>query len=337
MRLSSLAVISLLAFGAAVDATAQATAGTLVASNMTTGTAQLIDASTGQSLGVFTTAVAPHEVAMSSDGRWAVIAEYGDRNGVGQSLLVLDVGRGAVARRIDIPALTRPHGIAFLPGDRELVVTSEVKGVIGIVDFASGAVTATIETGGQTSHMVTVTPDGRVAATTNLRSGSVSVFDLVTRTRRAVHPVGTAVEGVAITPDGREVWAGANSAKQVIVVDAETGKTTAIDGFGFAYRIAITRDGRTAVVTDPGSEQVHLVDVAGRAIRASIPIAPVGGQPASPQGVTLLPDGRTALVTLKGANQAVLIDLASARVVQTVATQGGSDGIGFSPVRVTRP
>jgi DNA-binding beta-propeller fold protein YncE len=337
MHARTIAVRSTLVLGLAVKATAQATSGTLVASNMTTGTAQLIDAATGQSLAVFPTAVAPHEVAISRDGRWAVVAEYGDRNGVGKSLLVLDVERGVVARRLEIASLPRPHGLAFLPGDRELVVTSEVNGVLGIVDFASGAVTGTIETGGQTSHMVAVTPDGRVAATTNLRSGSVSIFDLATRSRRAVYPVGTAVEGIAVTPDGREVWAGANSAKQVIIVDAASGKTAAIEGFGFAYRIAITPDGRTAVVTDPGNEQVHLVDVAGRTIRTSIPVAAVGGQPASPQGVTLLPDGRTAVVTLKGANQAILIDLATARVVQTVTTQGGSDGIGFSVVRGARP
>lgn len=337
MRLSSPVRLAALVLALARPAPAQSFTGTLVASNMTTGTAQLIDAATGRSLAVFPTAVAPHEVAVSHDGRWAVVAEYGDRNGVGKSLLVIDVARGVVARRIELESLPRPHGVHFLPGDKELVVTSEVNGVIGVVDFASGAVTGTIETGGQTSHMVTTTPDGRTAATTNLRSGSVSVFDLPSRTRRAVHVVGTPVEGVAITPDGKEVWAGANAAKQVIVVDAATGKTATIDGFGFAYRIAITPDGRTAVVTDPGSEHVHLVDVAARTIRASIPIPAVSGQPASPQGVTLLPGGRTAVVTLKGANQAVLIDIAGARVIQTVVTQGGSDGIGFSPVKVTQP
>ena len=337
MRLPSFASFAIATIAVTGSAAAQSFTGTLVASNMTTGTAQLIDAATGTSLGVFPTAVAPHEVAISRDGRWAVVAEYGDRNGAGKSLLVLDVGRGAVARRIEIEALPRPHGLAFLPGDRELVVTSEVNGVIGLVDFATGAVTATIETGGQTSHMVTTTPDGKVAATSNLRSGSVSIIDLATKSRRAVHTVGTPVEGVAITPDGKEVWAGANNAKQVLVVDAASGKVTAIDGFGFAYRIAITPDGRTAVVTDPGSEQVHMVDVASRAIRSSIPIAAVGGQPASPQGVTLLPDGRTAVVTLKGARQAILVDIAGARVLKTFDTQGGSDGIGYTAVRVARP
>jgi DNA-binding beta-propeller fold protein YncE len=312
----------------------QAMSGTLIASNMTTGTAQLIDLATGASRAVFPTAVAPHEVAVSRDGRWAVVAEYGDRNGVGKSLLVLDVVKGSVERRIELGTLERPHGLAFLPGDRELLVTSEARGLLAIVDFASGRVTATLETGAEASHMVAVTPNGTVAATTNIRSGSISVFDLATRTRRGVYPVGTPVEGVAITPDGREVWAGANTAKQVIVLDAGSGRVAAtIPGFGFAYRIAITPDGRTAVVTDPGLEQVHLIDVAQRSIRASIPIAAVGGTPASPQGITLLPDGRTAIVTLKGARQAIVIDIAGARVTQTVDTQGGSDGVGYSRER----
>lgn len=314
-----------------VSLSAQSLRGTLIASNMTTGTAQLIDAATGQSRGIFPTAVAPHEVAVSSDGRWAVIAEYGDGKGVGKSLLVVDVPAGTVARRIELGDLTRPHGLAFLPGDRELVLTAEVAGVIAFVDFASGTVTSRLETGGALPHMVAVTPDGKVAATTNVRGGSVSVFDLATRTRRGVFSVGTPVEGIAITPDGREVWAGANVAKQLIVVDAASGAVLArIDGFGFAYRVAITPDGARAVVTDPGSEQVHIVDVARRSIVRSIPFAAVNGQPASPQGVTMLPGGELALVTLKGAQQAVLVHIGRGEVVQTVTTEGGSDGVGYS-------
>jgi YVTN family beta-propeller protein len=143
------------------------------------------------------------------------------------------------------------------------------------------------------------------------------------------------VEGLAVTPDGREIWAGGNTSKTVHVVDPVGGKVTAtIAGFGMPYRIAITPDGLRAVVTDPGNEQIHLVDVAARRITATIDVPAVDGAAASPQGVTLAPGGKMAVVTLKGANRVVLLDIAAARITATYATGGGSDGVGFSPLVV---
>lgn len=316
---------------AVASSSAQDLTGTIVASNMTTSTVSLIDVATGRSVATLETAVAPHEVAVSHSGRWAVVAEYGDRSAVGHSLLVIDLRSGAMARRIDLGELKRPHGVRFLPGDRQLVVTSEVAKVIALVDFESGEVARTIETGAAASHMIATTANGDRAFVTNIVPGSVSVFDLGRATRTAVHEVGTMVEGIAATPDGHEVWAGGNRSNQVHVVDPSSGQVVAtIPGFGMPYRIAITPDGQRAVVTDPGAEQIHIVDVASREITRTIDVPAVNGSPASPQGVTLAPDGRHAVVTLKGANQVVLLDIPSARIVATFATGGGSDGVGFS-------
>jgi YVTN family beta-propeller protein len=316
---------------------AQAGTGTIVAANMTAGSVSLIDVATGASVATIPTAVAPHEVAVSGDGKWAVVAEYGDRGAVGHSLLVIDVARGVAARTIELGELKRPHGVRFLPGDRMLVLTSEAAGVIALVDFASGGVVATIETGALLSHMVAVSADGTRAFVTNIRPGSVSVFDLGARVRTGLHAVGTLVEGVAVAPDGREVWAGGNTSKLIHIMDPASGAITGtIAGFGMPYRIAITPDGRRAVVTDPGDEKIHMVDVATRRIIAAIEVPAVNGEPASPQGVTLSPDGRFAVVTLKGANQVVWVDLAADRITARFATGGGSDGVGYSPV-VTHP
>lgn len=316
-----------------VQMVGQTMRGTIVAANMTAGSVSLIDAATGTTRATLPTAVAPHEVAISHDGRWAVVSEYGNRDAVGHSLLVIDVEKGVATRTIDLGDLRRPHGMRFLPGDRRLVLTSEAAGVIALLDFATGTVEATVETGAPLSHMIALSADGKRAVVTNVRPGSVSVFDLEKKTRTGLHEVGTLVEGVAVTPDGREVWAGGNTSKTVHIVDPVGGKVTGtIAGFGMPYRIAITPDGRRAVVTDPGSEQIHLLDVAGRRITSTIDVPPVNGSAASPQGVTLSPDGKVAVVTLKGASQVVLVDIAAGRITATYATGGGSDGVGFSPV-----
>jgi DNA-binding beta-propeller fold protein YncE len=125
---------------------------------------------------------------------------------------------------------------------------------------------------------------------------------------------------------------GGNETRNVFVLNGETGAIEhTLNGFGMAYRIGITPDGRTAVVSDPGAERIHLYDVATHKQKAVIEVASVNGGPASPQGVTISRDGSTAFVTLKAAGQVAVVDIATATIVKTLTVGAGSDGVGYSP------
>jgi DNA-binding beta-propeller fold protein YncE len=324
----------------------RAPTGTVVTANMTAATASIVDLASGAAIATVPTGEGPHEVAISNDGRWAVVSIYGNRASIGHSLLVLDLTGAGAPRPIELGELKRPHGMRFLPGDRQIVVTSEATQQIVLVDFVKGTIDTTLVTGQALSHMVAITADGRRAFTTNVAPGTVSVFDLEKRALLRTVTVGTRVEGIAATPDGSQLWLGANEAKVVIVVDPNAGTEIGrLDGFGMAYRIAITPDARTAVVSDPGAERIHLVDVATRRIRTTIPVPPLavgaGGDTtvSSPQGVTLSRDGKWAFVTLKAAGRVAIVDVAGGRIVGTVPVGGGSDGVGYSPLiaRAVRP
>jgi DNA-binding beta-propeller fold protein YncE len=307
--------------------------GTIVTANMTAGTASIVDAATGAPIATYPTGDGPHEVAISHDGRWAVVSVYGDRATVGHALLVLDLAGTGAPRTIELGDVRRPHGMRFLPGDRQLVVTSEATQQIALVDFAKGVVDTTLATGQAATHMVAISADGSRAFTTNIVPGTVSVFDLGKRTLLRTITVGTRVEGIAATPDGTQLWLGGNDAKSVIVVDPVAGTELGrIDGFGMPYRIGITPDARTAVISDPGAERIHIADVATRKVRTTIDVPAGEGGPASPQGVTMSRDGRWAFVTLKGAGQVAIVDIAGGKIVRRVTVGGGSDGVGFSPV-----
>lgn len=122
-----------------------------------------------------------------------------------------------------------------------------------------------------------------------------------------------------------------------IVTPASGAVADTIGGFGLPYRLAITADGKTAIVTDPASAVVRFFNTATRAElgRVTFPAdslvatAEVPGSP-SPEGVTLTPDGRTAFVTLQGRNRVVAIDVASRTVVATMPTGTWSDGVAYS-------
>lgn len=309
--------------------------GTVVAANMDAASASVVDVATGRALATIPTVPGPHEVAISGDGRWAVVSGYGNRQAIGSSLLVIDVTGAAAPRTIELGSYLRPHGMRFLPGDKQLVVTSEATKNVLLVDFAAGRVDTAISTGQPATHMVVTSADGRFAFTTNISAGSVSRIDLARRRLDTTFVVGARIEGIGISPDGREVWVAGNESHLVYVLDAARGTILdTLGGFGFPYRIGFTPDGKTAVVSDPGAEKVQLIDVATRKPRAVIDMSGAalvasGGGP-SPQGVTISKDGATAYVTLKAAGRVAVIDIATARVLTTLTVGGGSDGIGVS-------
>ena len=326
---------------------APARSGMLVVANQQGASATVVDATTMRTIATLPVGDGPHEVAVSPDGRWAVVTIYGDRAAPGHALSVIDLGAPTpiVSRTIELGQYTRPHGVAFVLGGAKLAVTSEATQRLVIVDFASGKVDTALATNARGSHMVAVRRDGRRAWTANIQDGTVTEFDLDLRRTVRSYPAAAMDEGIAVTPGGTQVWVGSNTEHTVTVLDAATtNKLATLDGFGFPYRIGISRSGRVAVVNDPVSNRIWIYEVPTRKRLAEIDLlkvdgirAPGGGQPgqvgAGPEGVTFDPFADFAYVTLHGTNQVVAVDLALLKVVGFGPVGAGPDGIAFSPMR----
>lgn len=312
--------------------------GTIVVTNMNDNSATLVDAATMTVRATLPTGQGPHEAAVSHDGRWAVVSNYGVRGAPGHTLTVIDVDQGRVARTIDLGGYQRPHGMAFLAGDSLLAVTSEAARVVLLVDFEAGRVRDTIPTQRPGSHMMALAPGDRRLFTTNVPDGSITAIDPATRTSGSVLPVAKQVEGIAITPDGKHVWVGSNGDSLVVVVDAEREQPVdTIRGFGMPYRLGITPDGRRAVVSDPIRGEIRIIDARTRRLEHLIVVpkeglvatAEVPGSP-SPEGVTVSRDSRFAYVTLQGRNQVAAIDLEAGRITGLAPVGTWPDGIAYS-------
>jgi YVTN family beta-propeller protein len=322
-----------------VAATSVGPVGTVIVANMGDNTATLIDVASKRVIATLPTGNGAHEVAVSHDGRWAVVSNYGVRGAPGNSLTVIDVPAAVVVRTIDLGDFKRPHGSAFLPGDSLFAVTSEVSKAIVLVDFKAGTVAGSIPTNHPASHMLAMTADGRRIFTSNVADGTVSELDVAGRKFVREYTVAPAVEGIAVSPGGEQVWVGSNQQKTVTILDPKAGAAAGtISGFGMPYRLAVTPDSRTVVVTDPPNAIVRIIDRATRKDRhtVTIPAEGVGagaefpGSP-SPEGIILSRDGRIAFVALQGSSRLVLIDIGTGTIVGYVATGAGPDGIGYSP------
>ena len=332
---------------AVLAADASAATGTLVVLNKAEASASLIDLATGKVAATVKTGEGPHEVAISPDGKQAVVTNYGGQGRPGSTLTIIDLAGARVARTIDLGTYRRPHGIQFAPGGRDLLVTAEENRALLVLDPASGKVKKAITTGQEVSHMVAVAPDGKRAYVANIGSGTMTAIDLVAGKVLAQVATGAGAEGIAVTPDGASVWVTNRDADDVAVVDARTLKVAArLPAPSFPIRVKFTGDGKVAVVSCAKSGDVRFYDVGKRT--ALTRLAMQGGQASGegklfgdqfgkspvPIGIVIPPDGR-AYVASAHADEVVAIDLKARKIATRLRAGREPDGLGWSPVAVS--
>ena len=324
-------VASLATLAPAAVAQVAGLSGTLVVTNKAPATATIIDVATGRIHATLPTGQGPHEVAISGDGRVAVVTDYGAQGPGGNTLTVIDVPAKRVARTIELGTYRRPHGIRFLPGDSLVAVTSEASRNVLVVHVAEGAVRRVIPTGQAGSHMVGVVADGSRLFTGNIGSNSVSELNGANGELVRTFEVPAQPEAINVTPDGAEVWVGSNATGRVSVLDPKSGNVvTAAEGLGWPYRVLFTPDLKTVMLPDLRNEELRFLDRATRRELSRLTFS--GG---APQGITITPDGRYVFQSLSQQGRVAIIDVATRAVVGQLGAGDTPDGVVYT-TRVVR-
>lgn len=318
--------------------------GTLLVLNKSEANVSLLDARSGAVAATVPVGLAPHEVAVSPDGRTAVVSNYGVRGNDGRTLTVLDVPGARAVRTIDLGELRRPHGLAFFPDGATVAVTAEANRAVALVDVASGRILRTYATGAETSHMLAVSPDGARIFVASIGSGSVTAIDVATGTVQSA-ATGALAEGIAISPDGAEVWVTNRAADTVSVLDAATLEARATLACpSFPIRVAFTRDGRRVLVSRARSGDVAVIDRATRKEIGRIPMSAKAGDPSgrlfsgmfgaspAPVGILVPPSGTSVFVANSNADIVAVVDLSRMEVVGAFPAGKEPDGLGYSAV-----
>ncbi|MCC6130460.1 MAG: YncE family protein [Acidobacteria bacterium] len=325
-----------------------ASAATLIALNKGEATASLIDAASGETRAVVETGAGPHEVAVSPDGKLAVVTNYGQKE-PGSTLTVIDISGGKAAGTIDLGPHKRPHGIEFLPGGKEVAVTVEESDAVVLVDVPARKVTKTISTGQKLSHMLAVDSNGSRIYVANIRSGSVTALDVMTGESKSV-ATGDGAEGIGLTPDGKELWVTNRAADTISVLDPATlEKKRTLASASFPIRLRFTPDGKRALVSNARSGDVVFFDTASgkelNRVKMDFTSAdPDGrlfgdrfGKSPVPIGILIPPSGKVAYVANANADLIAVIDLEKGAVTAAVKAGKEPDGLGWSPVSLSRP
>jgi len=308
----------------------------LLVGNKSADTVWRLSLRDGRRVGEYRTGEAPHEIAVAPDGRLAVVTNYGGSKS-GNTLSVLDLVGGKPTRVIDLGQHSAPHGIRFLPDGHRVLVTTEASASLVVVDVASGEVERSIDVGGGTGHMLALSPDGQVAYLTKIQAGTISRIDLTTGAR-IEKPAGKGAEGVAVRPDGAEVWVTNREDGTLTVHDPRTlAIKRRMSSKGFPIRVAFSADGALAFITNARAATLAVFNARTKVPVATVPLsrddmsyqATMLGNAALPIGVVVAADRPRAYVAISGGDRIAVIDTQRWQVIDYWVTGREPDALGI--------
>jgi len=307
----------------------------IVVANRGGTVATIIDPVTMTVLGQPDAGPQPHEVAGSANGRLAYISNYA--NGTGTTLSVIDLQSRTKVKEMSllnlqgfsISLLRAPHGLAERNG--KIYFTAEGSAAVARYDPAADRIDWIGKTNQSITHMLAVKRDASTVYAVNILSNTVSVVPVsgnesVARKQIAVI---NSPEGIALSPDERELWVGSSKTGGIGIIDTATEEmVAAITPGEFAYRITFTPDGKYVLV--PRANAVIVYDVASRTQLRSI----------DAEGTVLsiiAPDEKTAYVSTGNPDRVTKLDLTTFTFGAFAAASPLPDGMAYIRTPTTGP
>jgi YVTN family beta-propeller protein len=313
-----------LMLAAVLGAAVPAAAATLFITNTKSESVSVIDTDTLEVVGTIPLGRGkPNRIVFHPDGRtaWVVYDK-------GRDLGVIDAEARKLVRRVRIGG--NPYNLAFTPDGRHLLVldwsSDTSNDEVIFYDLKAEKIDGRVEVSTWPAHGV-FSRDGRLVYVSGETAGDVTAIDVATRTvvTRIVHGGGDAM-GLALTADGRTLYAAAGENKAILKIDTATHKVVGEIALpGVVHEATLTLDGRYLYTTLRKRNKIVVVRTADDTIVATIP------QKGYPDLVTMEPTGRYALVTNRYADLVSVIDLASHAQVRTIPVGKAPHGMALRP------
>jgi enterochelin esterase family protein len=285
----------------------------------------------------------PHEAALDDELRLAFVADYGvfptPHSGIvesglpqfvfepGGTVTVIDLEGDVPPRSIALDACARPHGIAASGDGARVWVTCEESREVIEVAVGDGAVSRRWETAQDVTHIVVVGPTERFLYAASVGSGAVTIIDRESDDVRSFDS-GSGAEGLAISPDGRELWVANTTENTITVVDLETAAVVdkMSSGGAFPVKIAFDCEGTEVWVTNNQSDALAVFDRRSRSLIATVPLG------TTPLGIDVAPTGEV-LVTAPRRNELIILDAVTRRIVRRLRVGIEPDDVLYGSAR----
>jgi YVTN family beta-propeller protein len=243
-------------------------------------------------------------------------------------------GRLLTPTGLQVSVAPYPFSLAVAAGGRRLLVasTGATDQSLQLLDVETGKILHSVPV--RRSWLgLALAPDGTRAFLAGAKEKSVHVFR-IENDRLVAEPaiplrtagdgaVDALPSGLAVSPDGKFLWAARILAGDILKIDLESKKIVAAVAVGrHPYRVVFAPDGRTLAVTNWGSATVTLIESAGASAVATIPTED------HPCDAVFSVDGRTLFVAQANRNRVAAIDVARRKIAVQIAVALGPDGPG---------
>ncbi|ACB76231.1 multiheme c-type cytochrome [Opitutus terrae] len=333
------------------------------------GTIAVVDTATRTKALEFQVGGQPTEIAFTPDGRRAFVS-----NRLDDTVSVVDVATHQVTATIEVG--DEPHGVLVDREGKHLYVLNTSIDNVSVIDLASLQEVKRLSAS-RSPWDLALSPDGQTIVVTNVlsrytgdRNPSLSELTVIDTARAVVKdritvPGANLLEGIAWHPSGEYAVFTELRTKNLVPMTRINHGWTITNGLGLLWAdgtvdqvlldqndicfpdptdIAITPDGRLAVVTSSSSDRVAVVDL--QKLTALLKSAPPEertrvipnhtGKPAefvvayipvhtTPRGITCSADGATAFVASKLDDSVTVIDLRQLAVAARVDLGGPSE------------
>jgi len=263
-----------------------------------------------------------HEVA--TDGRYAYVGSQWP------GITVIDVQEQRFDRSIDTGVLGSFHGLWVANG--KLYVGHERSHIVSRYDPETREFDMAFGAPGG-SHMLQVSPDESTIYMASSSSRQIIIAEMSSTGRGGwsftTFPGDTRMEGLDISPDGRELWAINMNAKSITVVDLEKREVVATLRFegGLNNRIRFTADGRYVLMNELNGNELLVWDVASREITRRIDVGGGG------EGIYIDPERPRAYYAVSRANKLAVIDTSNMTLIKEIPDLINPDGMAWYEAR----
>jgi YVTN family beta-propeller protein len=243
----------------------------LFATVETDHTLRIIDTASQQSVATVKVSGRPNQCAATPDGKYVVVPIRD-----GDSVDIIDVKQQKIVKSLPIK---EPHNALNTGSNRFIYVSSMGGNEVDLIDLEKMDYAAHIPVGGRPRPYV-VSPDGNTmyVALANLHGFSIVDISGKKAPERVEIPAehatlrkleyetpDTLTHGLALTPDGSELWVSSLLDDSMYIYDVKAKKVTGRVGTGTGPNwIVFTPDGKYACVSNTDTDDVSVIDVKGR-------------------------------------------------------------------------
>ena len=234
-------------------------------------TLRIIDTTTRQTIGTVKVSGRPNQCAATPDGKYVAVPIRD-----GDSVDIVDVAQQKIAKNLPIK---EPHNALNTGSNRYIYVSSMGSHEIDLIDLEKMDFAAHIPAGGR-PRPYTVSPDGKTmyVAVADLHGFVIVDIPGLRVVERVEIPAehaklrklqyetqDTLTHGLALSPDGSELWVSSLKDDAMYIYDVKARKVTGRVSTGEGPNwIVFTPDGKYACISNADTDDVSIIDAKTR-------------------------------------------------------------------------